>query len=24
LAMDRNITLGEMAKNVIAMSELFK
>jgi two-component system, response regulator / RNA-binding antiterminator len=24
LAMDRNITLGEMAKNVIVMSELFK
>lgn len=24
LAMDRKITLGEMAKNVIAMSELFK
>jgi response regulator NasT len=24
LAMDRNITLGEMAKNVVAMSELFK
>jgi response regulator NasT len=24
LAMDRNLTLGEMAKNVIAMSELFK
>jgi two-component system, response regulator / RNA-binding antiterminator len=24
LAMDRNITLGEMAKNVITMSELFK
>lgn len=24
LAMDRNITLGEMAKNVIAMAELFK
>ena len=24
LAMDRHITLGEMAKNVIAMSELFK
>jgi len=24
LAMDRNITLGEMAKNVISMSELFK
>jgi two-component system, response regulator / RNA-binding antiterminator len=24
LAMDRNITLGEMSKNVIAMSELFK
>lgn len=24
LAMDRNITMGEMAKNVIAMSELFK
>jgi response regulator NasT len=24
LAMDRNITLAEMAKNVIAMSELFK
>jgi len=24
LAMDRNITLGEMAKNVIALSELFK
>jgi two-component system, response regulator / RNA-binding antiterminator len=24
LAMDRNINLGEMAKNVIAMSELFK
>jgi len=24
LAMDRNITLGEMAKNVIAMCELFK
>jgi len=24
LAMDRNVTLGEMAKNVIAMSELFK
>ena len=24
LAMDRNISLGEMAKNVIAMSELFK
>ena len=24
LAMDRNITLGEMAKNVIAMSDLFK
>jgi two-component system, response regulator / RNA-binding antiterminator len=24
LAMDRNITLGEMAKNVIAMSELFR
>ena len=24
LAMDRNISLGEMAKNVIVMSELFK
>jgi len=24
LAMDRNISLGEMAKNVLAMSELFK
>ena len=24
LAMDKNITLGDMAKNVIAMSELFK
>jgi response regulator NasT len=24
LAMDRKITLGEMAKNVIAMSDLFK
>lgn len=24
LAMDRHITLGEMAKNVVAMSELFK
>jgi response regulator NasT len=24
LAMDRNITMGEMAKNVITMSELFK
>jgi two-component system, response regulator / RNA-binding antiterminator len=24
LAMDRNITLGEMAKNVIAMAELLK
>jgi response regulator NasT len=24
LAMDRNITMGEMAKNVITLSELFK